>query len=495
MSKISFKISHLWPTFAVLGTMALGAVLRFIPLMQRDFWYDEAFTGITIRQSWSQMMSIVVHDVHPPLYYILLKLWSLIASSSPFAIRSFSVIISVATIGLVYIALRQWFKKSHLPAVLGSLVMAINPFFINYGQEARSYTLFAFLLALATILLTKSWDKPSTKLRLAYSLTLLAILLTHYLGAVFALAFVIADFTHHYFTRRATNIKKPLFNKYFNRFVASGYAIPLLGGLAWLPSFRTQISGHNTLGWVPNSTFDHLPTTLHIFLFGAPVGVAGVPPALGYRFDWLSVASVSVILVVLITTLVVIITLRKKWDATLALLGFMTIFPLLITLALQLIHVQLFVERFLIGSALFLVLFLVLALSQLGTKLTALKTTASLYILAVLLIQPYSYQPHFSTLASTINRLAPQSTVIATDPFDFILLRFYLGETRNLQVYLTPDANGNTEYIGGWALINDRANQILALPTTPTIIAAHKLADFPSFNITTTVNDISLMQN
>ena len=478
MSKISFKIKSLWPSLAVLGTMALGAILRAIPLMQRDFCYDEAFTGVTVRQTWGQMMSIIVHDVHPPLYYLLLKLWTLVATSSPLAIRSFSVILSVATIGLVYVALRQWCPKSPLPAILGSLVMAINPFFINYGQEARMYALFAFLLALTTIVLTKSWAKPSLKLNLLYGFLLLALMLTHYLGFVFALAFVVADIIKH------------------RRIIWQSYLIPLIGGLAWLPSFHTQVSSHDSLGWVPNTTFDHLPTALHIFLFGAPVGVAGVPPALGYRVEWLSVASVSVILVILITTLVVVITLRKKWDATLAVTGFMTAFPLLAALALQLIHVQLFVERFLTGSGLFLVLFLILALSRLDNKFAILKTTVGVYILLVLAIKPNTYSPHFSTLANKINQLAPHSEVLATDPFDFILLRFYLGETRSLHVYLTPDANGNTEYIGGWALIADRsANQVFTLPVAPTIIVAHHPTDFPDYHVTGTVNDISLMQN
>ncbi len=473
MSKISLKIKSLWPSLAVLATMALGAILRAVPLMHRDFWYDEAFTGVTVRQTWGQMMSIIVHDVHPPLYYILLKLWTLIATSSPLAIRSFSVILSVATIGLVYVALRQWCPKSPLPAILGSLVMAINPFFINYGQEARMYALFAFLLALTAIVITKSWAKPSTKLNLIYGCLLLALMLTHYLGFVFALAFVIADIIKH------------------RRIIWQSYIIPLLGGLAWLPSFHAQVSGHGSLGWVPNSTFDHLPTTLHIFLFGAPVGVAGVPPALGYRFAFLSVASVSIILVILITTLVVIITLRKKWDANLTLTAFMTVFPLLAALALQLIHVQLFVERFLTGSGLFLVLFLILALSRLDNKFAVLKITVGVYILLVLAIKPNTYTPHFSTLANKINQLAPHSEVLATDPFDFILLNFYLGESSNLHLYNASDVN---QHIDGWALIYGQ-DQVFALPAGPTIIAAHNSTSFPSHHITGTVDDISLLQN
>lgn len=492
MSKISFKIKSLWPSLAIITTMISGAILRVIPLMHRDFWYDEAFTGVTIRQTWGQMMNIIVHDVHPPLYYILLKLWTIIVTSSPLAIRSFSVILSVGTIGLVFIALRQWCPKSPLPAIFGSLVIAINPFFVNYGQEARMYALFAFLLALAAILLTKSWTstpKNSIRIRVAFSLTLLAILLTHYLGFVFALALIIIDFIHYY-RQQPSKFKLTKIT-----WLVSGYLAPFLGGLAWLPSYHAQTSGHTSLGWVPNITFDHLPTALHIFLFGAPVGVAGVPPALGYRVEWLSVPSVSIILVILLTTLVVTITLRKKWDVNLAFVGFLSGFPLLATLALQLIHVQLFVERFLTGSGLFLILFIILALSRLDNKFTILKTTIGVYILTVLAIQPYSYQSHFSNLTANLTSHNTPETVIATSPFDFILLRFYLGEARDLHVYLTPDANGNTEYIGGWALIADKpANQIFTLPDTSTVIVAHNPSDFPNYHVTNTIDDISLMQ-
>ena len=49
-----------------------GIYLRVTPaLSERDYWYDEAFTGILLQQSWGEMNQMIFDDVHPPLYYWL----------------------------------------------------------------------------------------------------------------------------------------------------------------------------------------------------------------------------------------------------------------------------------------------------------------------------------------------------------------------------------------------------------------------------------------
>jgi uncharacterized membrane protein len=70
---------------------AFSAILRFLSLGQRDFWYDEAYTGNLIRLSWDRLWSVLVSDVHPPLYIVLLKLYAAVFGDGVMALRSFSV--------------------------------------------------------------------------------------------------------------------------------------------------------------------------------------------------------------------------------------------------------------------------------------------------------------------------------------------------------------------------------------------------------------------
>lgn len=481
----TFLRQRMLPIIALVAVVVLGAVLRIVPLMQREYWYDESFTGVTVRQPLAQMMDIIVHDVHPPMYYWLLKGWTVVAGSTPLALRMFSVMFGVALIVLAYVAVRRWTKTSQWPAVAAALVLAINPFFVNYSQEARMYALLAFFLLLAALLLTISWQSKQVSVRLAYGLVLLVIVLTHYLGALFALALVFTDFCHRALTMRGVATRSHL------RWLGAAYLVPLLGGIAWLPFMRLQAQAHSSLGWVPNVTFEHIPVALHVFLFGAPVGVPGVPPALGYRVEWLTVPAMSILLVIALTALVTWATIKKKWDATLAMLGFMAFVPLVVTWLLQRAGLQLFVERFLTGAAVFLVLFGVMALARFS-KAKMLAAVTAIYCVIILLVQPWSYaEPVMPQLVHDLG--AEHETVVFTNAFDYTQGRFYLGEEQvdRLRVY---NIDNPAESLAGWAMVKKGA-QIAALPTESHLVVTTQPDRFTGYRVVKVVDGVSILSS
>ncbi len=481
----TFFSGIIWPMLVLFAIVVLGAVLRIVPLMQRDYWFDESFTGIMIRQEMPVMMDIITRDVHPPMYYWLLKGWAMVAGSEPVALRAFSVFFGLALIVLTFVALRQWVKGSWLPAIIGALVVAINPFFVNYSQEARMYALLAFLLLLTAMLLVRSWETKSTGVRVAYACAMLAVILTHYIGAIFVLAFVVADFVQQWRAQRGEGL--PVQAKW----LFAGYLVPLFGGLAWLPSFQQQTAVHDTLGWVPNVPFEHLPVALHVFLFGAPVGVLGVPPVLGYRVEWLTVPAVSIALIVIFVVLITWLTLRKQWSAPLALLGLMAIGPLLVTWLLQFVGRQLFVERFLTGTAVFLVLFVVVALAKFRQKL--LLAVAGIYVLFVVLIQPWHYDtPFLIPVSDVVREIADNRFIIYTNAFDYTHGRFHLGHAYDEQV-LVYNVNNVEESLDGWAIVQ-KGSQLFTLPTKPHILVTTQPDLFPGYVTVRTVSAYSILQ-
>lgn len=373
---------RLLPFAALLAILALGAFLRLHGLMERELWFDEIFTGDLVRQPWPELTRGILNDVHPPLYYWLLKIWTYGFGDRAAALRVFSVLFGVATIALAYAAFRQWQPKHYWPAVIAALVVAIDPFFVNYSQETRMYALLTFLVLLAAYLLTRAWSTHGTRSRWLFSLALSAALLTHHLAALSAVCFFVVETAYarreHYYKTAKTHFV----------WLVSGYGLPLLASLAWLPYFLAQAANRGaSLGWVPSVPLPHIAVSLHIFLFGVPVGVIGVPPALGYRVPWLSVPLMSAILTVFLLSLVIMLTRRKQWDATLVLIAALAFFPLLATWLLQFAQLQLYVERFLIGSGIFVVIFPLLATARLY-GIRALAGFAAVYILLVALIAP-----------------------------------------------------------------------------------------------------------
>ncbi len=86
-------------------------------------------------------------DVHPPLYYWLLKISLWVLPGTEFGIRVLSVLCSVGTLAVMIIFVRRhWGQRA---ACYVGLLAALSPFDIYYAQEARMYALLAFLFVLS----------------------------------------------------------------------------------------------------------------------------------------------------------------------------------------------------------------------------------------------------------------------------------------------------------------------------------------------------------
>jgi hypothetical protein len=70
---------------AVFSLLSLGNMARF------SVWFDEAFGLYLIRSDYLQVAQLTAADVHPPMYYWALKLWTSIFGTSEIAARSLSL--------------------------------------------------------------------------------------------------------------------------------------------------------------------------------------------------------------------------------------------------------------------------------------------------------------------------------------------------------------------------------------------------------------------
>lgn len=54
---------------------AILVLLNFIRIFDNSFWYDEAYSIWIAKYNLSDLIQITAQDVHPPLYYLILKLF------------------------------------------------------------------------------------------------------------------------------------------------------------------------------------------------------------------------------------------------------------------------------------------------------------------------------------------------------------------------------------------------------------------------------------
>ena len=130
--------------------LILALVLRLISLNQ-SLWLDEATTAyVASHFNFGEIITrFAPSDFHPPLYYLVIRAWSLVFGTSEIALRMPSVIFGVLTIWVVY-----KIGKSKLAALLA----ATSGLLIYYSQEARMYSLVTLLVSyLVYWFMKKKW--------------------------------------------------------------------------------------------------------------------------------------------------------------------------------------------------------------------------------------------------------------------------------------------------------------------------------------------------
>lgn len=122
--------------FYIIGCLYVG--LRLYWLDTGNLWFDEVFTISVARLNWSAMLADLARDgVHPPLFYVLLKIWSSV-SISLWWLKLFSILTSFLTILPFYLLCRQ-LGFELLAVNLAFLSFAVNGYFLEYAVDLRMY--------------------------------------------------------------------------------------------------------------------------------------------------------------------------------------------------------------------------------------------------------------------------------------------------------------------------------------------------------------------
>jgi uncharacterized membrane protein len=185
----------------VLGAIALGVLFRVEHAQRRMFWADESWTalrvsGYTYRQlrglfddrvhTASEILSFQKvnpsHPVsatiaglateepqHPPLFYAIDRIAAGVIGSSIPDLRIPAVVFSLLAVFAV--AWLCYELSRSLPvAGSGAALMALSPLFVNYGGQAREYSLWALMIAVISVLLLRALRRPTLPAWIWYGL-------------------------------------------------------------------------------------------------------------------------------------------------------------------------------------------------------------------------------------------------------------------------------------------------------------------------------------
>jgi uncharacterized membrane protein len=135
----------------VAGLTVLAAALRFATLGSQAYHHDEIVTASRILRDgfWHAMDAVGFSESAPPLYYGLAWIWTQLAGTGEFGLRSFSALAGVATVPVAYLLGTE--LRGRRAGIAAAALVAVNPMLLWYSQEARGYALLAFLTALAAL--------------------------------------------------------------------------------------------------------------------------------------------------------------------------------------------------------------------------------------------------------------------------------------------------------------------------------------------------------
>lgn len=239
------------------GLLVLGLVLSLWDLDRESLWQDELYTVKTIGYSvFGIIHNSVVQDLNPPLYYLILHVWSKVFGLSETALRFPSALFSVITVGLVYyLGTMLWTGRAGLYA---GLLTAISSYLLPYAQEARCYSLLAMLGVLSMITLWKMIHGDSRRWFWIYTLSSALMLYCHSYAVFHLLAQVLFAGSLFFFDK-----------SYFRKFFRRGMLSWLIIGLLFLPWFGVlflqTLRIHSNPTYLKEPTWTDIPWVIKVF--------------------------------------------------------------------------------------------------------------------------------------------------------------------------------------------------------------------------------------
>lgn len=416
----------------LLPLLALALGVRCYELTAAAIWGDEGSSLLLAHYALPGIWFHAAHDVHPPLYFMLLHGWIAVFGDSILSIRLLS-----ALPGVVAVFLGTWLV--HLIAtrratLLACLLLALLPTAVRYSQEIRMYSLLGVWLLGATLALVY-WVKAPQRSRylVVYALLMTAAFYTHY----FAALCVLAHWLYVALLGPVPGARQRFIGRHdwwlANVAIVLLFA-PWLPGLIDLVLHMDELKAGNDVGWELPVTWRSLPSMVWQLL---ALDDGETMPA------WLLLTLPTVVTAVLGY---VLWNDRSRYRFATLVVIYCTL-PVLLVFAISFIS-PVFIDRYLTAPALGLPIVLALAIDRLALRHRTLAAVLLAVVLGASVVglkNNYTVDPddQFSNMVDYMNQhTVAGDQVVLGDMFWYLTWGYYDKSATAPRLYTPPAANG-----------------------------------------------------
>jgi uncharacterized membrane protein len=200
----------------LVAVLALGVFSRFYTLDHKILSSDEVFTALRISgytvgevkavdrplraEEWQRYQGVnperglrdtirsLIEDVHPPLFFLMLRFWEQWFGSSLEVMRSLAAVFSLLILPCLYWLCRELFEAP-MVAWMAVALMAVSPFHVLYAQEARPYSLWTVTILLSSVAFLRALRLRSAHGWAMYAATVALGIYVHYLTVLLVAAY------------------------------------------------------------------------------------------------------------------------------------------------------------------------------------------------------------------------------------------------------------------------------------------------------------------
>ena len=421
-------LSRLW----WVPILALAMAVRFYGLTAAAIWGDEGSSLLLSEYAVDDLWFHAAHDVHPPLYFFMLRGWIEVFGDGIWSIRGMSAIPGVLAVGLGMWLMRL--LSTRRAALLAGVLLALFPSAVRYSQEVRMYSLLAVWLLGATLALVY-WVRQPARMRclVAYVLLMAAAFYTHYFTALCVLV-------HWAWLGLLYRSQAP-----GQRLLArpawwwANVAIVVLY-LPWLPNLLDlvqhveQLKVGGDIGWEDPVTLISVPSMIWQFVLQ--------DEGLGFWAPLFWLFPLSLMAVVAVTAWKDRESLRPA-----RLLALFLLLPVLLVYGVSFVS-PVFIERYLTVYAIGLPLLMALAIDRLPSRLSWLGAALFVVFVGVELLglknnATVDVHDQFNVPVEFVNRnYQEDDRIVLSDMMWYLSYVYYDQTDAQLQLYTPPKPDG-----------------------------------------------------